>query len=200
MSTSVIRATRKIAQVPCDDEIVIDSFETELGWMAIAWCEDTLRGLAFGHCARRNAEVAVAQSLRLARPASRITHGQAPPDWPNWVKELVDGLKRFAGGEAVEFLEVPLSLEHLTPFGQRVVASCRRIGWGHTRSYGELAAECGATGAARAVGTVMAKNRYPLVVPCHRVLAADGALGGYSAPEGLRMKRRLLNLEQGSGC
>jgi methylated-DNA-[protein]-cysteine S-methyltransferase len=96
----------------------------------------------------------------------------------------------------VDFSDVPLALDHLTSFGRRVVAACRRIRWGQTRSYGELASECGAAGAARAVGTVMAKNRYPLIVPCHRVLAARGALGGYSAPDGLRMKRRLLAMEQ----
>ena len=95
----------------------------------------------------------------------------------------------------MDFSDVPLALDHLTPFGRRVVAACRRIPWGQTRSYGELAAECGSPGAARAVGSVMAKNRYPLIVPCHRVLAAGGELGGYSAPDGLKMKRRLLAME-----
>ena len=77
----------------------------------------------------------------------------------------------------------------------RVIAACRRIPWGETRSYGDLATECGSPGAARAVGSVMAKNRYPLIVPCHRVLAAGGDIGGYSAADGLVMKRRLLAAE-----
>ena len=75
---------------------------------------------------------------------------------------------------------------HLTPIS--AAASCRPAGEfprGETRSYGELAAQCGSPGAARAVGQVMAKNRYPLVVPCHRVLAAGGRIGGFSAPQGL---------------
>jgi methylated-DNA-[protein]-cysteine S-methyltransferase len=96
----------------------------------------------------------------------------------------------------VDFSYVPLALDHLTPFARQVVVACRRISWGLVSSYGELAARCGSPGAARAVGSVMAKNRYPLVVPCHRVLAAGGALGGYSAPDGLRMKRRLLAMER----
>ena len=98
-------------------------------------------------------------------------------------------------GEPVDFADVPLALDHLTPFGRRVIAACRRFLGDSTRSYGELAAECGSPGAARAVGSVMAKNRYPLIVPCHRVLAAGGELGGYSAPDGLKMKRRLLAME-----
>jgi methylated-DNA-[protein]-cysteine S-methyltransferase len=114
---------------------------------------------------------------------------------PGWVRELVDDLQRFAAGEEVEFADVRVALDHLTPFARRIVAACRRIGWGRVSSYGELAARCGSPGAARAVGSVMAKNRYPLVVPCHRVLASGGGLGGYSAPEGLQMKRRLLAME-----
>jgi methylated-DNA-[protein]-cysteine S-methyltransferase len=132
----------------------------------------------------------------MSQPRGRFASQGISRDMPNWAKELIDGLQRFADGEPVDFTDVPLAMDHLTPFGRRVVAACRRIGWGKTRSYGELASECGASGAARAVGTVMAKNRYPLVVPCHRVLAAGGALGGYSAPDGLRMKRRLLAMER----
>jgi methylated-DNA-[protein]-cysteine S-methyltransferase len=202
MLTAIQRAKRFTVQLPDDvshdDSTAMDAFETGLGWMAIAWREDALRGVAFGHASRRNAEIALARSLRLTRPHSRLADQDASPDWPHWVKDLVDGLQRFADGEPVEFSDVPIDLDHVTPFGRRVVAACRRISWGQTRSYGELAAECGAPGAARAVGTVMAKNRYPLVVPCHRVLAAGGALGGYSAPDGLRMKRRLLAMEKSS--
>ena len=69
-----------------------------------------------------------------------------------------------------------------------------------TRSYGEVAAAAGSPGAARAVGQVMAANRTPLIVPCHRVLAAGGKIGGFSAPQGLALKRRLLALESGEGA
>jgi methylated-DNA-[protein]-cysteine S-methyltransferase len=182
-------------EVSHDSRTVIDSFETDLGWMALAWREESLLGVVFGHASRRNAEIAIWRSLDRSRsqhplPSEKSQH------LPNWVKELVDGLHRFAAGEPVDFSDVPLALDHLTPFGRRVVAACRQISWGKTQSYGDLATACGTPGAARAVGTVMAKNRYPLIVPCHRVLAAGGALGGYSAPDGLRMKRRLLAMEQ----
>jgi methylated-DNA-[protein]-cysteine S-methyltransferase len=108
---------------------------------------------------------------------------------------VMAGLQRFAEGERVEFSDVPLATEHLSRFAKRVVAACRAVPWGQVTTYGDLAAVCGSSGAARAVGSVMARNRYPLVVPCHRVLASGGGLGGYSAPDGLHMKRRLLALE-----
>jgi len=176
-------------------ETFVDSCDTELRWRAVAWREEALLGNVFGHASRRNAEVTLARSLRLDRPvrcgaADAESHGL-----PGWIKETVDALKRYAAGEPMCFVDVPLSLGHLTPFAQRVVAACRRIEWGQTRSYGDLASMCKSPGAARAVGTVMAKNRFPLIVPCHRVLAAGGAIGGYSAPQGLTMKRRLLTME-----
>jgi methylated-DNA-[protein]-cysteine S-methyltransferase len=116
-------------------------------------------------------------------------------DVPGLIGDTIGRMRRFAEGEPVDFCDVPLALDHLTPFARRVVGACRRIGWGQVSTYGELAAACRSPGAARAVGSVMAKNCYPLIVPCHRVLASGGALGGYSAPDGLRMKRRLLAME-----
>lgn len=173
----------------------IEAFDTELNWMAIAWHSNALQGIAFGHRARRQAELAVARPLRLSHHFGRFVGDNQSNNPPIWVGELTDDLRRFAAGEPVDFSDVPLDVDHLTPFARSVVAACRRIPWGQVRTYGELATICGAPGAARAVGSVMAKNRFPLVVPCHRVLAAGGALGGYSAPDGLRMKRRLLAME-----
>lgn len=176
-------------------QLSITSFSTELGWMAFAWHDDVVVGNVFGHTSQRSAEFALARN-RGATPAfcPLGTKGQVM-EVPAWVREVEALLVRFAEGESVDFAEVPVSLEHLTPFGKRVTAACRRIAWGQRCSYGELAAECGSPGAARAVGSVMAKNRYPLIVPCHRVLGAGGRLGGYSAPQGLKMKQQLLNAE-----
>jgi methylated-DNA-[protein]-cysteine S-methyltransferase len=178
-----------------EQRIWIAPFLTELGWMAIAWCDEFLEGNAFGHASRRSAELSLARMPGLPQAFCRFdAEGQAE-ELPAWTADLIDRLGRFAEGEPVDFSSVPLALGHLTPFARKVVAACRRIPWGQTRSYGELAAECGSPGAARAVGSVMAKNRYPLIVPCHRVLAAGGEIGGYSAPDGLKMKRRLLAME-----
>ena len=126
---------------------------------------------------------------------SRLLGENQLADAPDWVRDVVARLRLFAEGEPVDFSNVPLALEHLSPFARRVVAACRRIGWGQVSTYGDLAAASGSPAAARAVGSVMARNCFPLIVPCHRVLGAGGTLGGYSAPDGLRMKRRLLAME-----
>jgi len=178
-----------------DGRICIAPFLTDLTWMAIAWRDDALIGAAFGHASRRAAELSLARIPGLQEAFVRVDAESEAEELPAWTIDLIDRLQRFAEGEPVGFASVPLELGHLTPFASKVVAACRRIPWGQTRSYGELAAECGSSGAARAVGSVMAKNRFPLIVPCHRVLAAGGEIGGYSAPEGLKMKRRLLILE-----
>jgi len=168
-------------------------FSTELGWMAVAHCEGVLCGLVFGHRSVSSATQALRRMLGAdTAMVDNVREGEQPA---GSIGGLVGRLRRFAAGEPVDFRDVPIDERHLTPFGRRVVAACRRIRLGQTRTYGRLAAVCGAPGAARAVGQVMARNRYPLVVPCHRVVAACGVLGGFSAPQGLAMKRRLLALE-----
>ena len=73
--------------------------------------------------------------------------------------------------------------------------ACRAVGYGKTTSYGELARRAGRPGAARAVGTAMRRNPWPIVVPCHRVLKGDGSIGGYSGRGGVKFKRQLLEME-----
>jgi methylated-DNA-[protein]-cysteine S-methyltransferase len=186
-------APRRRAEI--DVQISALAFPTPLDWMGIAWQEDALCGVVFGHASRRQAAVALARTPWLPQQFWRLLGPGQLVDEPQWVGDTVDRLRRFAEGESVDFSDIPLSLSHLTPFARRVVAACRRIGWGQVITYGKLAAACGSPGAARAVGSVMAKNRYPLIVPCHRVLGAGGSLGGYSAPDGLAMKQRLLAME-----
>src|SRR5690606_6375853 len=84
----------------------------------------------------------------------------------------------------------------LTPFQQAIIRECRKIPYGHTLSYGELAARAGSPGAARSVGSTMAGCRQGLIVPCHRVISASGAPGGFGGPVGTKFKRQLLELEQ----
>jgi methylated-DNA-[protein]-cysteine S-methyltransferase len=161
-------------------------FLTELGWVGVASHDNLVAGIVFGYPSKVRAARVLAE-----RTGGRIDLDAAPP----WLRDVSQLLAAYAAGEAVDFSGAPLELDYLTPLGRRVVAACRNIPRGEVRSYGELAELCGAPGAARAVGSVMAKNRYPLVVPCHRVVGAAGSLGGYSAPSGLAMKRRLLAME-----
>jgi O-6-methylguanine DNA methyltransferase len=111
----------------------------------------------------------------------------------DFVPDLIQRIHRLLGGRPVDFGDVPLDLEWCTPFQRAVVDAARAVPWGDVVTYGELAALAGYPVAARAVGSVCAGNRFWLIVPCHRVVAATG-IGGYGA-SGAALKRRLLELE-----
>ncbi len=108
----------------------------------------------------------------------------------------VAGLCRdYFNGQRTDFTGLPCDLTGVGPFGQRILEACRRIPYGQTVSYTQLAALAGEEGKQRAVGGAMARNPIPLVIPCHRVKGAGGKLHGFSAPGGIDVKRRLLELE-----
>jgi methylated-DNA-[protein]-cysteine S-methyltransferase len=113
----------------------------------------------------------------------------------NALGELRRQLKAYFAGERVRFREKP-DLNGLTAFQRDVLAECARVPAGRTVTYGELARRIGRPGAARAVGGALAHNPVPLVIPCHRVVAGNGKLGGFSAEQGVSLKRRLLELER----
>lgn len=94
------------------------------------------------------------------------------------------------------FSDVVLDLAGIPPFHERVYAVARTIPFGETLTYGAIASELGAPSLARAVGQALGKNPFPIIVPCHRVLAAGGAAGGFSASGGVAMKLRILNIER----
>ncbi len=100
----------------------------------------------------------------------------------------------FEGTPDVRF-KSRLVLEDLTEFQERILLACRNVPYGSTISYGELAKRAGNPGAARAVGSVMARNRHPLIIPCHRVVAAGNRIGGFSSSSGTELKRAMLELE-----
>lgn len=110
--------------------------------------------------------------------------------------KLRAALVRYESGEPVTFPRVPMALAELPDFTRTVLTTLlREVPYGATITYGELAALSGSPGAARAVGQIMATNNWPLLIPCHRVLAADGSLSGYSAEGGVALKARLLRIE-----
>jgi methylated-DNA-[protein]-cysteine S-methyltransferase len=169
--------------------------DSDLGGLAVAVAGGEVTGVSFGN--RTAGAAAVALSRRLASSADEADSAAAQPsdDDLQRAEEVLERLQQFAAGELVDLKKISVSLSHLTPFQRQVVKACRAIKRGDSRSYGEVAAAAGSPGAARAVGQVMRTNRTPLIVPCHRVVAAGGKLGGFSAPQGLAMKRRLLELE-----
>ena len=111
--------------------------------------------------------------------------------------ELQRRIVAYFDGENVDFSTDPaLDLTGRGTFDQTVLSTCRRIDPGQTLTYGELAANIGRPGTARAVGNALARNPIPLIVPCHRVVRSDGGLGGFSAIGGTAIKRRMLLHEQ----
>jgi methylated-DNA-[protein]-cysteine S-methyltransferase len=104
-------------------------------------------------------------------------------------------LRRYFNGVPQSFRDVPLQWEGIPTFHRRVYKVLQKIPAGQTVTYGELAALAGSPGAARAVGQAMAKNPFPIIIPCHRVVASQGRLGGFSSGRGPATKRHLLQLD-----
>jgi methylated-DNA-[protein]-cysteine S-methyltransferase len=114
---------------------------------------------------------------------------------PDALTTAVAALQRYFTGVPTEFAAVPLDFTGIAAFPRRLYAEMRKLRWGETLTYGELAARVGTPGAAQAVGRAMGANPLPVIIPCHRVLASHGKLGGFSAPGGGRTKLRLLEME-----
>lgn len=119
--------------------------------------------------------------------------GSATPPERDCPLDLAERLRRYFGGARDDFADVEIDLDGATEFQREVAAALRAVPYGETVTYGELAALAGHPGAQRAAGTFCAHNRFAVVVPCHRVVAADG-LGSYGSL-GVAYKRRLLELE-----
>jgi methylated-DNA-[protein]-cysteine S-methyltransferase len=161
-------------------------FETAMGSCAIAWSDFGVTRFLLPTASRAAAE----KGLRRRTPD--VEPGAPPPE----VAEAIALAKRYFSGERTEFSAVPLDIRDQDPFFAQIYDALRQVGWGRTTTYGALAAAVGAPPeAARDVGQAMAKNPMPLLVPCHRVLAAGGKLGGFSAPGGAQTKAKMLRME-----
>jgi methylated-DNA-[protein]-cysteine S-methyltransferase len=176
--------SRKKKLMASEHPLQVVSFATDLGWMVAVGAGSTIKQLVFGYPSRAAAWNALDGAL--------VEIAQSGNWWPS----LVERLREYAAGARVDFRDVTLDLDHLTAFQRRVVKHCRAIAYGKTRSYGELAALSGSARAARAVGNTMAANRFPIIVPCHRVINSDGSIGNYSGLDGQRTKIRLLSMER----
>src|SRR6516164_3560011 len=112
-----------------------------------------------------------------------------------WGERGVDRIAALLRGEVSDLSNIALDMDEVPTFHRRVYEAARAIPPGRTLSYGDVAARAGAPGAARAVGQALGRNPFPIVVPCHRVLAAGGKIGGFSAQGGIATKRRMLAIE-----
>jgi O-6-methylguanine DNA methyltransferase len=161
-------------------------FDTAIGRCGIAWAE---RGVVGVQLPERE-EHRTRDMLLACVPG---TVRDSPP--PTTVQAAVDGIVALLGGEAVDLSFVALDMDRVPAFDRRVYEAARLIPPGTTATYGQVAARAGAPREARAVGQALGRNPFAIVVPCHRVVPADGSLGGFSAHGGTAMKHRLLAIE-----
>ena len=158
-------------------------FKTDLRWIGIVYdAQGRLARLSFFHDCKRDAVTAVADFLT---PSHRVFSGGGA---------VRQGIERYAAGGVPDFTSVPLSPCN-TSFQNRVREICRRIQFGDTATYGEIARSTKSPRAARAVGACMKNNLIPIIVPCHRVLGSGNRLVGYSVGSGTSLKEELLRME-----
>jgi methylated-DNA-[protein]-cysteine S-methyltransferase len=166
-------------------EFAYTLFRTAVGTCGIAWGDS---GIVAVQLPESSESATVARLLRAHRAAGRRHPGPGQ-------QRSIDDIVALLAGEPRDLRHIRLDLTRVAPFHQRVFEVVRNIAPGQTRCYGEVAALCGQPHAARAVGQAMARNPFPLIVPCHRVLAAGGRSGGFSARGGVSTKLRLLAIE-----
>jgi methylated-DNA-[protein]-cysteine S-methyltransferase len=147
-------------------------FDTPIGSCAIAWTADEVTGFSLP-------------------PAA---NSQDRP--PAWVDAIISRVVRHLGGELQDFADLPYAWNRVSAFQRSVYEAALRVKPGQAWSYGQLASAIPLpTGTARSVGAALGQNPWPLLVPCHRFIGADGRMTGFSSPGGIKMKLRLLALE-----
>jgi methylated-DNA-[protein]-cysteine S-methyltransferase len=160
-------------------------FDTAIGRCGIAWGERGVVGVQLPEARE------IATRARLQSRFPNAAEGTPPPA----VQQALTDIVALLGGEARDLAAVPLDMEGVPSFHRRVYEVARSIAPGSTLTYGEIAARLGTPGSARAVGQALGRNPFAIIVPCHRVLAAGGKVGGFSATGGIATKLRMLSIE-----
>jgi methylated-DNA-[protein]-cysteine S-methyltransferase len=175
------------------DGIGLALFDTPVGCCGVAWGERGIVGVALPAAPRAvdgpAGRAATRRRLRADHPDG------VERDPPSDVAAAIEAMVALLSGQRLDLADVRVDLGDVPEFARRVYAVTRAIPPGETFTYGEVAARLGMPGAAQAVGHALGRNPVPLIVPCHRVLAAGGALGGFSAPGGVATKQRILRIE-----
>ena len=160
-------------------------FDTAIGTCAIAWGPRGVLGTQLPE------HDAAGTRLHLRRRFAGATEAAPTPE----IERAIAGIRALLAGEKPDLSSITLDTSGLEPFQRRVYDIARTIPPGATMTYGAIAMELGEPRAAQAVGVALARNPFAIVVPCHRVLAAGGKLGGFSASGGVATKQRLLEIE-----
>ena len=160
-------------------------FETAIGWAGLAWGES---GLVAAHLPDATPEIA---RRSFQRRFPEIADGEPPA----YVRDAISRIRALMAGEPADLTGVPLEMGRVPEFNARVYEIARAVPPGQTITYGEIAQQLGDKLLARDVGAALGQNPWPIVVPCHRVTAAGGKTGGFSARGGVNTKLKLLTLE-----
>ncbi|OGK13232.1 MAG: hypothetical protein A2W80_07380 [Candidatus Riflebacteria bacterium GWC2_50_8] len=163
-----------------------NTFSTALGPAAIAWCNGLVNGLLLPEASQASLRKRIAQCYSDCQIA-------APPP-P--IARLIEQIQGYFAGKPADFKNARLDISSCTPFCQEVYEHLRKVPAGSLISYKALAEACGRPAAARAIGLAAGKNPIPLLIPCHRIVNADGRLGGFSAGGGTSLKAQMLRLEE----
>ena len=164
-------------------------FDTPIGTCSLVWKDRTPDPTIVG--------------LRLPEQSAAATRARITRRWPGAeeraptpeVQAVIDRVLRLLAGEAVDLKDVPLDFGEAPDFHKRIYEVARTIPPGQTMTYGEIAKRLGVPHESREVGQAMGKNPIAIIMPCHRVLGADGKMGGFSATGGVAIKRRILEIE-----
>lgn len=168
-------------------------FETPLDWCGIAWSEGKSSS---GSHAITSFQLPEATPEMTESRIARSSGARKSSEPPREIGELIERVRKHLRGDVQDFRDVPVDLVGADHFARRVYIAAREIPAGETRTYGELARALRRPGAARAVGQALGRNPIPLIIPCHRVLAASGKPAGFSAHGGRATKVWLLEIEE----
>jgi methylated-DNA-[protein]-cysteine S-methyltransferase len=161
-------------------------FDTAIGPCGLAWSE---RGVTGAALPESTAEVTLAR-LKRRRPDAELR------DPPAFILDAAATIQALVRGEPVDLRSIPLDQDGYPELERQVWDITHAIPFGETLTYGDIARRLGDVGLSRAVGQALGANPIPIIVPCHRVVAADGKTGGFSAPGGVSTKLQLLNIER----
>lgn len=167
-------------------------FETPIGWCGIAWNESDALGVRTAVTIVQLPEATPQMTEASVAVLSGVRQASKPPPA---IVEVIRRICRHLKGALQEFGEISVDLNGTGLFAEQVYAAARMIPAGQTMTYGELAQAINRPKACRAVGRALGRNPIPLIIPCHRILAAGNKPGGFSAPGGKATKARLLAIE-----
>ena len=164
--------------------IICSLFPTYIGWCGVLTAQRGLLRVYAGYAKRtqllEHIAVGVGDRIKKVSATGRV----------------IDTIKRYCSGENVSFEGCHMDWSSLSPFQQKVLKTAMKIPYGSVATYGSLAGKIGCPRGSRAVGNALARNPFPLVIPCHRIIRGDGKPGGFSAGGGVMLKNKLLQIEQ----